>query len=104
MPGFLLFIASIILAIIAWKKGWKWWSLLPFGLDIVLSFVFSIVSGTVSTSSSNPVTGAPGYFVNFELSDWATAVGVFILILMVSIPRRKLNRPQNDGDTPKLGT
>ncbi len=100
--GFLLFIGIIILTIVVWKRGWKGWALLPFGSDVVLAFVVSLISGTVSTSTVNPITGDQGYFVNVEGSAgsvWIDAACALVLTVVVFFPRRKAIRPQSEENS-----
>jgi len=41
----MLLIAEIVLTVFAWKKGWKWWSLLPAGITLFSSFLLGIILG-----------------------------------------------------------
>jgi hypothetical protein len=47
----MLLIIEIILTIVAWNKGWKWLSLLPVGIAILLGFGIGFCGGTIE---SNP--------------------------------------------------
>lgn len=41
---------QIILAIVAWKRGWKAWALMPLAVTVVLGFAIGVVAGVQGDS------------------------------------------------------
>jgi hypothetical protein len=41
----MLLIAEIILTIFAWRKGWKWYSLIPVLSAIIIAIIFALSGG-----------------------------------------------------------
>jgi len=41
----MLLIVEIILTIFAWRKGWKWMSLIPIGLAILIGGLIGVIIG-----------------------------------------------------------
>jgi hypothetical protein len=80
------------LTVWAWKRGWKAWALLPFGVAFFVALVEEIIvytSGANSTSEATPVT----MFVGFA--------GIGALIYMVVKPRKKVHPvAANEIDVP----
>ena len=42
----MLFIIEIVLTVLAWRKGWKWLSLLPLGIGFLIGFLIGLSVGT----------------------------------------------------------
>ena len=38
----MLLITEIILTIVAWKRGWKWWTLLIWAIALITAFIVSM--------------------------------------------------------------
>lgn len=53
----MLTVVEIILTIVAWKRGWKGWALLPLGLVMILAFVIGASVG-VTGGDVEDVLGA----------------------------------------------
>jgi len=45
----MLLIAEIILTVLAWRKGWKWLSLIPLGLAFIIGFIIGASGTTIGT-------------------------------------------------------
>jgi hypothetical protein len=70
----MLLIAEIILTVFAWRKGWKWYSLIPGGSALFLGFCVGL---------SNP-NGSLGSAI------WVDVLATIALIVMVSVkPKEK---------------
>lgn len=41
----MLLVAEIILTIFAWRKGWKWFALIPLGVALSLGFLLGMAIG-----------------------------------------------------------
>lgn len=46
----MILILEIILTIVAWKRGWKWLSLLPIGIGLLIGFLIGM--GMANSSGS----------------------------------------------------
>ena len=44
----MLFIAEIILTVVAWRKGWRWQALMPLGIGLVIGFSFIPITEAVA--------------------------------------------------------
>jgi uncharacterized membrane protein YfcA len=49
----MLLIAEIILTIFAWRKGWKWFALIPLGIALLLGFLIGVAIGGSGGSIDN---------------------------------------------------
>jgi hypothetical protein len=76
----MLLIAEIILTYFAWKKGWRWWAILPVALCVVIGLILGI--GIASSGGS--VNDLPGVAVILDI------VAIIALIVMVSIKPKSL--------------
>jgi hypothetical protein len=49
-----MLLVEIILTIIAWVRGWKWWALLPLGIALAIGFFVGVgiasTGGTINTN------------------------------------------------------
>jgi hypothetical protein len=80
------------LTVWAWKRGWKAWALLPFGVAFFVALVEEIVVYTSGADSTNEATPA-AMFVGLA--------GIGTLIYMIVKPRRKAHPVvANEIDTP----
>ena len=82
-----LFILEIVLTIIVWKKGWKWYALIPYGSAIVIAFFIGWVNehsqGFAMTVSPNGVVS--GYCaggIDPHSAVWIDIAAVITLIVM----------------------
>lgn len=46
----MLLLAEIILTVIVWKKGWKWFSLLPLGICLLIGILIGLGGGEPTTA------------------------------------------------------
>lgn len=44
----MLLIAELILTITAWRRGWRWWALMPLGLGMIIAFFMGMTVGVCS--------------------------------------------------------
>lgn len=70
----MLLIAEILLTFFAWRKGWKWYALLPVGV----SFIVGILIGMGIGASGGDPSGAAGLSMVLDL------IATGILIYMVA--------------------
>ena len=76
---------EIILTIFAWRKGWRWWALVPVGICLLIGFIIGFLIGA-NGGSVNDI-GAAG---------WIFDVGAIIaLIFMLCIkPQSKIDEEE----------
>ena len=70
-------IVEIVLAIVAWRRGWKAWALLPLGAGVVLAFIVGFIIGLSDEGDDFPVEA----FAIFDL------VIIVVMIIMIAKPR-----------------
>lgn len=73
-----MLIVEIILTIFAWRKGWKWYSLLPTGAALLIAFLF----GTGIGASGGNVEAVTGFGVVLDVM-----VIIALIILNVKGPK-----------------
>ena len=73
----LMLIAEIILTVIAWRKGWRWWALLPGFMAFGIGFVLGAV---VEISGGNSFSALP-YAIFIDI------IAIFALICMAGTNR-----------------
>jgi zinc transporter ZupT len=71
----MVMIIEIVLTIIAWRKGWKWWALVPLGLAVSIAFSVGFVIGLLG-GSAGPVMPF------FMLLDIGCLLALIILIVL----------------------
>lgn len=71
-----MLIIEIILTVFAWRKGWKWTSLIPIGTAFLIGLMFGL-SGGVDTSTPGVI------FIDI--------LAIIALILMVVYPPKSDN-------------
>jgi hypothetical protein len=83
-------VVGIPLIIVAWKRGWKGWALLPIALAVLTSLLIGFIWGFIV----GPEAGTEAYleehnteFILIELLSQLTAFAV--LIAMIAKPRRQ---------------
>lgn len=77
-----MLILEIILTIIAWRKGWKWLSLVPMAMPIIIGFFTGVGIGL----SGGSVDEIPGFMIIFDI------IAVIALIIMCfKSPKSKSN-------------
>ncbi len=77
-------IAEILLTIFAWRNGWKWLSLLPVGIAMVIGLIVGMGIG----ASGGSVDAVKGFVVIFDI------LAIIALIVMVSKkPKDKTELP-----------
>jgi len=71
----MLLIVEIILTIVAWRKGWKWLSLIPLGIAVIIGFGL----------------GASGNYTMDELGSfvWIDIAAIVALIVMIAKPKQE---------------
>jgi hypothetical protein len=84
-----MLIIEIILTIFAWRNGWKWLSLLPIGIALLIGI--SVGFG-IGVAGGNPNVSLPG----LSLIDIAA---IIVLIVMVS---KKPKSAVKTDETPKV--
>ena len=73
----MILIAEIILTVFVWRKGWKWLSLIPVGIAMLVGFLLGL-SGVTELG-------------NFAIFDVLAVVALIIMLL---------NKPNNQIATP----
>jgi hypothetical protein len=73
----LTLIAEITLTVIAWRKGWRWWALLPGFLAFAAGFV---LGAAIGISGGNAFSALP-YSIFIDI------VAIFALICMAATDR-----------------
>ena len=73
----LTLIAEIILTVIAWRKGWRWWALLPAFLAFATGFV---LGAAIELTGGNALSALP-YSIFIDL------IAIFALICMAGTDR-----------------
>lgn len=68
-------IIEIVLTVVAWNKGWKWWALVPLGLAVSIAFSVGFVVGLFG-GSAGPVMPF------FMLLDIGCLLALIILIVL----------------------
>jgi uncharacterized membrane protein YfcA len=69
-----MLIIEIILTIFAWRKGWRWKSLLPLGIALGLGFLFGFAIGV----SGGDLDSAKGLAVILDIG------AIIALIVMIT--------------------
>ena len=80
----MLFIAEIILTIFAWRNGWRWISLIPVGICVLLGFTAGYTAGLSGATSPNV-----GWLVIFDF------IAIITLIVMIN------KKPKSGTDETK---
>jgi hypothetical protein len=80
----MLFIIEVILTIFAWRNGWRWISLIPVGICVLLGFTAGFSAGLSGATSLNA-----GWLVIFDV------IAIIALIVMIN------KKPKSD-ETKKL--
>lgn len=76
----MLVLAEIILTILAWRKGWRWWALIPVAIPFCIGFVMGI--GIASQGGS--ISDIGGWTIIFDV------LAITALIVLVSVkPKSK---------------
>lgn len=71
-----MFIIEILLTIFAWRKGWRWFSLIPVGIAFLIGLMFGF-------SQIEP--GATAIFIDI--------LAMIALILMIVYPKKEKTPP-----------
>jgi hypothetical protein len=81
----LMMVVEVILTVVAWRKGWRGWALLPMGAIMLVGLVAGLVAGAVGATESqfSHVTVA---LFPLEL------VGVGVLVWMAAKGRKRVER------------
>jgi len=79
----MLLILEILLTIFAWRKGWKWFALLPLGIGVVISFLIGIIVG----ASGGSVDTAKGIGLVFD---------ILVIIILVVMNIKKPDETKSD--------
>jgi Na+/phosphate symporter len=56
----MLLIVEIILTIVAWRRGWMWYSLIPVGIGVTLGFLIGV---SAASSGSTIDAASPGFII-----------------------------------------
>jgi len=70
----MLLVAEIILTIFAWKKGWRWWALVPVALALLIGLFMGMGVG----ASGGDVDSVRGISIVLDV------IAVIALIVMVT--------------------
>ena len=84
-----MLIVEIVLTIIAWNRGWRWYALLPCGVVVVIGFLIGIGIGVSGGSTDNLGAAIP-----LEI--------IAILILLFMCFRKKEVKKEVISDNPDL--
>jgi hypothetical protein len=71
----MLLIAEIVLTIFAWKRGWRWYALIPLGLCLLIGFIL----GASISSSGGSINDLNGASVVLDV------IAVIVLIVLCSV-------------------
>jgi len=88
----MLLVVEIILAVAAWRRGWKAWALAPFAVGLFLAFVFVAVAG--ASGGSLDAVMAVGLLLDLAV--------VGTLAAMVAHPRTAEQRAKATGAVAEL--
>lgn len=86
----MLLIVEIILTVVAWRKGWRWWALLPVGVAQIVAFV----SGFVIAASGGDVEKSIGFFLIYDL------LLIIAQVVMIRTPRQARIQGRTRKDVP----
>jgi hypothetical protein len=75
----MLLLVEIGLTVAAWRRGWRWWALLPVGGGMVLAVLLSMTVG----ASGGSVAQAKPVFLLLDIISIGTLIG-----LVARAPRR----------------
>lgn len=75
-------ILEILLTITAWKRGWRWWALLPVAIVFGTAFLAGVVIGASGSKIENP-----DIFVIFDLLLIITQAVLTIVPKRAKIPK-----------------
>lgn len=70
-----MLIIEIILTIIAWNRGWKWWALLPLGI----AFGFGFIAGASGMSQSD-----------LEGLLFLDVIAIIALVIMIAVKKKEV--------------
>jgi MFS family permease len=85
----MLLIAEIILTFFAWRKGWKWWALLPLGIAGGIGLIWGLIIGALGGTINN----LPGWSVVFDIM----AVVALIVLCSVKPKSKELSKPTDSS-------
>jgi uncharacterized membrane protein YfcA len=71
----MLLIAEIVLTIFAWKRGWRWYALIPMGLCLIIGFIIGLSIG----ASGGSINDIPSVSIVLDV------IAVIALIVLCSI-------------------
>ena len=72
----LLFAIEIVLTVLAWRKGWRGWALMPLGILIFVAFFIGVV-GTLSGFNEQQLQqGAAAPLAIMELATLGVLIGL----------------------------
>jgi hypothetical protein len=80
----MLLFVEFILTIIAWKRGWKWWAILPAAIAMIAGFIVDLVVGALGMHD----------FYTGLVSIILDAFIILALVIMI-IRRRQVKAPGN---------
>jgi hypothetical protein len=80
-----MLIIEIILTIFVWRKGWRWWSLLPAALGLLIGFIIGYGIGV----AGGDITAATGTSLLID-------VGVIIALIIMLVNGPKPKEKRND--------
>jgi MFS family permease len=83
----MLLILEIILTIFAWRRGWKWYALLPLGIAFAIGFLVGL-----STGASGGLVGDIGWVIVFDIA------AVIALIVMCAVKPKSTELPSTKND------
>jgi len=69
-----MLIIEIILTVFAWRKGWKWWALLP----IAAAFIIGLFLGAGVGASGGDIEAVTGLGIVLDV------IAIIVLIFMVA--------------------
>jgi len=93
-----MLILEIILMIVAWRRGWRGWALLPMGIVYIMAFLIGVISGAAGFSDME-MQRLLIVILPFEF------FGIGVLIWMAAKGRKRLFldiEEQDAEDSPAL--
>jgi uncharacterized membrane protein YfcA len=85
----MILIIEIILTIIAWRRGWKWRSLLPLMVGFVIAFILGSVLGLMF-GGIPPIINIVGFLIDLVII-------IFLVVMIAEAPKEKMKIEKNEN-------